>query len=725
MKKKSLKRIFASVLSGVMIMSAVPTIFADTPTTSTILDSKTVSLTIHKYEYDGDAGSIGTGSESDSVPNDATALKDVTFTVYKVADIVQVQDGGVTSIKYETLSELLSKGVSNYIDAGMQAEQIKSTFTDNDEVMNVLNSASYTYKAEKTTGADGIAKFTSSDLAGIGLYLVVETDYPSKVTEPSAPFLVSLPTTLNIKNDAGEVASSGWLYDVHAYPKNSTMTSAITIKKDGKVPNSSTTTPLNGAKFKLEMENGEDNWVVQKKDANGGTIGDADGIVTISDGSLGVTITNLAPGNYRFVETEAPTGYIADTLAYHEFSIDTDGFVYVNGSKTSTITITNEQPTIKKEVLKNGGNVDVTSDWSHDADYSTGDAVPYKITVTVPETIAKLNTFKVTDTYSDTEFELIEDSFEIKCYSGEGNTLTEVPNVFTLNDDMLKKNVSTGIDDMSWIMDLSKVKTELSNENITTIEIFFKLTLTKDAETAGNGNPNKGILEYTNKTKLEGDYSEEETTSIDDKAIVYTFGLKINKTFVGSDSNELSAQFDLYREDESGTNVSGINKKVVKVNNNPIEVVNGETVVLDTSNSDDNCRFGLENGTYYLVEVKTAGGYNLLKEPIKIKIQKYYETKYQKTTTTKKITYDLSGNITGTSTLTETTDGIDEITYYSDEAKTNPITETTIEVKVENKKGFEFPKTGGKGTVIFTVSGLVLMILAVIIFFKSKKKSRA
>lgn len=70
-----------------------------------------------------------------------------------------------------------------------------------------------TPEVRTTTGATGTAVFP--DLA-LGLFYVTETDWPANVIERAAPFYVTIP----FASVSG--AATTWLYDVHAYPKNST-----------------------------------------------------------------------------------------------------------------------------------------------------------------------------------------------------------------------------------------------------------------------------------------------------------------------------------------------------------------------------------------------------------------------------------------------------------------------------------------------------------------------
>ncbi len=65
-----------------------------------------------------------------------------------------------------------------------------------------------------TTNAAGIATFSGLD---VGLYYVAETATPGDVTDPVAPFLVSLP----FPTGQFGTPANDWIYDVHVYPKNS------------------------------------------------------------------------------------------------------------------------------------------------------------------------------------------------------------------------------------------------------------------------------------------------------------------------------------------------------------------------------------------------------------------------------------------------------------------------------------------------------------------------
>lgn len=207
--------IMTAGMMGMSVMAATPTINED----------EEISLTIHKYITD-QSGEIGldssvTGKEV-TIPDTYLPLDDVTFSVVKVADIIQYgDDAGTNSVKYE----LTDAGAGVF--GGATADE--KTGLDLNDAVKTKTALELTdfledYKGSqavvsKVTGKDspeGIAEFQNADLSdGQGLYLVVETGAPKEVTKRSVPFLVSLPMT-------DKETMDDWMYNVHAYPKNTT-----------------------------------------------------------------------------------------------------------------------------------------------------------------------------------------------------------------------------------------------------------------------------------------------------------------------------------------------------------------------------------------------------------------------------------------------------------------------------------------------------------------------
>ncbi|WP_165242548.1 SpaH/EbpB family LPXTG-anchored major pilin [Corynebacterium lizhenjunii] len=138
-----------------------------------------VSLTVHKFSNNGTPGPAGDGTELDSVADLGKPLPGATFTIERVDNInLRTQAGWIEA-------EKLAKGKEGAITPTLvEAEQV-------------------------TTNDKGIAQFTGKK---VGLYKVTETKAPEGHRATTAPFYVALPMT----NTDG----SGWLREVHVYPKN-------------------------------------------------------------------------------------------------------------------------------------------------------------------------------------------------------------------------------------------------------------------------------------------------------------------------------------------------------------------------------------------------------------------------------------------------------------------------------------------------------------------------
>ena len=104
--------------------------------------------------------------------------------------------------------------------------------------------------------------------------------------------------------------------------------------------------------------------------------------------------------------------------------------------------------------------------------------------------------------------------------------------------------------------------------------------------------------------------------------------------------------------------------------------------------------YGLAEGTYYLTETKTADGYNLLSNKVKVVIKATYNA------TTGKLEDTASGSNT-----------IDTTTHF-------------VDTNVVNKKGFTLPSTGGQGMVALVAAGICLMTLMAALMALYMKKHR-
>lgn len=385
-----LKRLFTAVLSAALALSlcAMPAMAADGTTTttpktstSTIDTQKEGSITIYKRALDGENHGAAGDGETMEAEAPGTALKDTGFTLYQVMN-----------------TEAL---LAYYNDnpTGKQVE-VKDYFKnyDTDKTAEGLRSGIDAYRPEVFTDKDGMAKFDGLD---VGMYLVIETQAPQAVTVPAEPFLVSIPMTRIGDTAEGEASQNQkqWLYDVTVYPKNSIAKGDVKLVKQGK--QGETTTPLAGVQFTL----------YRKSDAVGGGYTQVSTDTSMETNDSGeIALNDLTKGRYYLLETgyaaNKDKGYILNTTDKFYFDIDDHGKAVMVDDDTitdkvndesfvisnNTLTVTNYKPDIEKTVTKRNG------DKAHEADYGVGDDVQYTLTIKVPENVASLKTFKVTDT---------------------------------------------------------------------------------------------------------------------------------------------------------------------------------------------------------------------------------------------------------------------------------------------------------------------------------------
>ncbi len=168
---------FALLLSGTAPVTA-------TTGSTHYIDRESGSITIHKFAEPGSADISSTGQELDSsVTEDFLPLAGVTFTITNLGLELDTSDGWKA------------------------ADGLR-----NQDIFDVVRDASSNDSLDRTEVVTGNQGTVSQNLP-VGLYLVEETDRgDNNVVAPVTPFLVSLPTS-GPENE--------WLYDVHAYPKNS------------------------------------------------------------------------------------------------------------------------------------------------------------------------------------------------------------------------------------------------------------------------------------------------------------------------------------------------------------------------------------------------------------------------------------------------------------------------------------------------------------------------
>lgn len=731
-----LKRLLTGVLSAVMALSvcAMPAAAADATNNQVTFDpaKKVGSLTIHKYEQ--------TEAESNENKN-GKGLNGVTFKAYLVAEIKQEDVNGSIGLTYKIPDTLKTKGSLNENVFNGKTTDQKTDLINYEDVYNDVNAAfsklsdqekKALKKGEATTenqnGEDGIAKMENLPL---GIYMIQETDAPAQILTHTANFIVSIPM----------VQGGQWIYDVKAEPKNAPTYGGVNLYKVGVTTGSDAETPLAGVVFRLDKQDGA-NWkavdVSGFKFESGGANNDSkkpgkEGfVVTDKDGYIKIT-SGLTKGVYRFVEISGVGGYIANTdesANEFEVAVDNNGKLYakkVGGTADeilNPIKVVNEKPDFEKTVAKRG---ETTSASNHDADYGIDEDVPYTLTITVPEHVEKLNTFKVTDTTLASELKQNEGSIKVVGTAKDGKTID-----FTKDTDYKASVALSTANNKNSIMtvdfDPARHVDKMKSVAGGTITITYTSKVQKTAKIAVEGdlegNLNTANLSYSRTTKTdenESSGSGKEPYQVEDQSVIYSFGVNIKKTSQsGEPLNEVT--FDLYKKAtaaEAKTLNSGKYtfrgvecEGVTGVKANSLGLTKDDTwlkvATLETKNGGVDKVSGLPAGEYKLVETKTLDGYNLLAEPVDAKLNLEY-----KTTWNHQQAYDENGK------MVKNSYGSTTFNYKDATDTVTPGSTLTI----VNRKGFTLPVTGGFGTLLFSGIGVLLVLAGVCVLFSMKKKN--
>lgn len=761
MKLKKLSKSAAIVMAAAMLtttaVSAAPDIsesIIDTNRTGTIKVVKYVNELNEATDTDPGLGS--TAGES-SVKHEP--LADVTYTIYRVADIVQGHldsTGNYVSVEYRSLvkdstDEKNIIPVPSMVKDGQLMAKDEAVAVLNQWVNDLRDSAANEKRASNLnqlpywsgkTDEDGVVKFENLPL---GVYIIYEEEHPTLVTSTQCA-VVSLPMTASTHSDVigdivpdddaydvtnnqgGDIDNIGsyWVYDVQVHPKN--VLTQLSVEKHILVDEGETTAAdLN---------------YVATPSLNDPT---NDVLTDTEDYEIGDTIRYSIQAEVPATIGEIMHFYLEDRLsAGQTFTNDTAG--------ANTIA----EMEVWAEPVDGGAAVNIPRVTNNVTNWTVTDP-----TAAADESQAENDTFGNSQVITDDKASTFQIYF---------NTQT-----------LSQQAVNDNLDSTKRVALYSKVW------------VTFNVKLNEDALIGEPGNPNDVALKYSHTTTTNGveipnqpnvpsDADEIDTVNpqcIDTR--VYTYELELNKkgeldeSMQGVEFELRNAKGELIKltQDEKGYYVD--------------KEKDGDTdVIVIDSNNRTSIR-GLDDGTYQLVETKTLDGYNLLKAPViftvssetavageeftyaqaatpeegeyfKIEEGKgYYIEQAINDTDTMKVRIDITGHtvgdyisvaegkdvysyvLTGDALIDEKMSNQNKLVttryeYRWSDAETmnwnsnygqagqDGLDDGTFTFTVVNRKGFEIPSTGGMGVMPYILGGGMIVLVGGVGMMKLKKK---
>lgn len=401
---------------------------------------------------------------------------------------------------------------------------------------------------------------------------------------------------------------------------------------------------------------------------------------------------------------DLPAGYyiVKDTMTGDPHDAVSKFILEVSGGDTDINIVTKKSyPTVEKKVKENVKDItgkakyetSTTEKWNDVADYNIGDAVPFKLYGTMPDTLDDYEHYYYQ--FSDSLGSQFEVPKNIKIYI-DGNEITPKAGVCEVStavaipgtrgpELMVKFNDIKSID-----LDASTPGTQsLTKDSIVTIE--YTAVLNSKAEIGLPGQENKVKLEYSNNPNATGDGTTkpgDTGETPEDKVIVFTYELDTTKVDKATSAKLADAKFRLYRENGSTVEYVKVDtdSKVTGWTTNDAEA---STLISDTNGLFK--VIGLDDGTYFLEETEAPGSYNKLTAPVEVAIKA--ETANNQ-----------SWDATPAKALTKldvTADGKDG---------TGDVATGIASINIANSKGSTLPSTGGIGTTIFYVLGGTLVV---------------
>lgn len=405
-------------------------------------------------------------------------------------------------------------------------------------------------------------------------------------------------------------------------------------------------------------------------------------------------ISNLDDGYYLVKDNDESLNEADDSKTRY--------IVQVLGNKTN-VTPKSSKPEVIKKVKENTKTVtatgqtfagkedyDVGTSYNDVADYCIGDAVPFKLYGTMPDTIDDYSKYKYVfhDTLSK-QFDAPDvGDVTVKIDGtdavGANVTVDSTTNTITVTFDDIKAN------------------NKITKSSIVTVE--YNAVLNSDAVIGLSGQENKVYLTYSNNPNWTGTGTPEDNGKTpEDKVIVFTYELDTTKVDGNDDTIKLeNAKFKLSRKTATNTD------EYAKVTDGKLTgwtTTVGEATEL-VSDKDGLFKVaGLDSGTYYLTETQAPSGYNSLTDSIKVELT---------ATTVNNQTWDENA-ATALTALSVTADGNNG---------TVDANKGIGSITIANNKGSTLPSTGGIGTTMFYVGGGVLVAGAGVLLITKKRAKK-
>lgn len=442
---------------------------------------------------------------------------------------------------------------------------------------------------------------------------------------------------------------------------------------------------------------------------------DSTAVKTVTAANSKATL-NLEAGYYLLLTKTASTNNRVYTPLSAFIQMDGDNLVVYAGGDSKALTAedgsytvaakSENGPTIDKKTNATKGDGQAT--WKETAAAGVGDTVRFYVAVNIPayNNVSALN-LTVNDTLTNLQYE--EDS--VKVYEsvpdakGDNTSKIEIKNAIK---DTIVGEYESGTQDLIFKLDYGKIMQNSSQAK--TVYVYYEATMQKEAVTGDNHQgANVATLTYSNAVNPGSEY-----TTNKKETDVYTYHLQVNKKKGGKDEALEGAKFSVYTKEDSDEPLPFVKVKENDGTEYYRLAVKGDAEENKVTQIDADFQIrGLDANTYYLDEVKTPKGYYAPAGRFKVVLT-------SKLNDNGTHTGRLDGEKSKLTAVKETEDGDLVFTGSSVDTKISH----QFNAGINNFSTPNLPTTGGTGTVLLSIGGVVLMAAgAYLLFFRKKKEN--
>lgn len=427
----------------------------------------------------------------------------------------------------------------------------------------------------------------------------------------------------------------------------------------------------------------------------------------------------LDAGYYLLLTTTSSTNSKVYTPLSAFVKVDGENLVVYAGSNTKALTAEQDGsykvsakfedgPTIDKKTNATKSSEDAA--WKDTAAAGVGDIVRFYVAVTIPKynNVSALN-LTVNDTLTNLKYK----EGTVTVYQNEPNVKgnntsdTEIQGAIKNSDKVVVQDYTvtdgTGKQSLKFELDYAKIMEGATQSK--TVYVYYEAIMQKESvvEKKHSGE-NVATLTYSNAAKPDSAHTTDKK-----QTNVYNYYLSVNKVKNDTEEALKGAMFSLYPDKTSKDAIKFVKATDTDGTEYYRPAAEGESGAVTVLEANFRIR-GLDANTYYLEEVETPKGYTKPKDRFK-------------TTLTSKLD---ENNLH----IGKLDAAASNMTFVNDADKNLIIAGINNEVlhqfdaTIKNFSTPNLPTTGGTGTVLLSVGGVVLMAAgAYLLFFRKKKEN--